>query len=322
MKRQKLFGLFFVLILVCGVSLAISTRSSVSAQNGPDPLLTGARLYDDWMSETGVDAPAGNQPLWETQSTNTLSGADTWRCATCHGWDYQGKDGAYASGANNTGFSGVYTARTQSPAELIAVMKGETNPAHDFSPDLSEENLQALATFIQDGLTDDNQFIDLTTRRVLDGDAAHGEELYGAVCSQCHGADGATLQFRQQGQPIVLGTLADQDPWRFLHRTRFGLARVEDMKIGYDLGWSVQDGRDVLLYAQSLPGGAQPTPEPALQGETQAGTAQPGGPANSIFTGILTALGAMATSLGFALILGGLLVGILLVAVWFLRNKE
>jgi len=38
-------------------------------------------------------------PLWATQSSNTRSGKDTWRCKECHGWDYMGVDGAYGSGS-------------------------------------------------------------------------------------------------------------------------------------------------------------------------------------------------------------------------------
>jgi thiosulfate dehydrogenase len=52
-------------------------------------------LYDSWWTVTGTDRPTTDQPLWQTQTTNTRTGADTWRCKECHGWDYQGKDGAY-----------------------------------------------------------------------------------------------------------------------------------------------------------------------------------------------------------------------------------
>src|SRR5512139_3667454 len=41
-----------------------------------DPV-RGGLLYDQWMEALGVDAPAGDHPLWKTQITNTRSGADT-----------------------------------------------------------------------------------------------------------------------------------------------------------------------------------------------------------------------------------------------------
>jgi hypothetical protein len=94
------------------------------------------------------------------------------------------------------------------------------------------------------------------------------------------------------------------------------------MIIGYDLGWQAQDGRDVLLYAQSLPTNLdQATEEPSISGD-EGETNQPGGPAQSIFTGILTALGAIFTGLGFAVLLGLFMVGVLLVVVWLVRGKS
>ena len=78
----------------------------------------------------------------------------------------------------------------------------------------------------------------------------------------------------------------------------------------------------MLLYAQSLPSGFEVEPqEPSLEGRTGE-SAQPGGPAQSIFTGILTALGAVFTGLGFAVLLGIFLVGVLFVIVWLVRGKS
>ncbi|MDP2660137.1 MAG: hypothetical protein Q8R28_05365, partial [Dehalococcoidia bacterium] len=34
----------------------------------------GGRLYDNWVKETKAAAPAGNQPLWALQTTNTRTG--------------------------------------------------------------------------------------------------------------------------------------------------------------------------------------------------------------------------------------------------------
>ena len=47
-------------------------------------------------------APSGDHPMWARRpdaEANSRSGADTWRCKECHGWDYKGKDGAYAKGS-------------------------------------------------------------------------------------------------------------------------------------------------------------------------------------------------------------------------------
>ncbi len=87
----------------------------------------GGRLYDNWIKETKATVPAGNQPLWALQTTNTRKGTDTWRCKECHGWDYKGKGGAYSKGSHYTGFVGVYDAGTsKSQGQLLEILKGGT----------------------------------------------------------------------------------------------------------------------------------------------------------------------------------------------------
>jgi hypothetical protein len=57
-----------------------------------------------------------------------------------------------------------------------------------------------------------------------------------------------------------------------------------------------------------------------LEGRQGTPAGQLGGPAQSWLTGLLTAFGAMATSLGFALLVGAALVGVLLLLVWAIRG--
>ncbi|MEW6180459.1 MAG: c-type cytochrome [Chloroflexota bacterium] len=324
MSKTILIPLIAILMLATGLIafqfqpvLAFNTFFQQDEQ-----LVRGAQLYDDWTQLGGTTPPQGSHPIWSRQTTNTRSGVETWRCVSCHGWDYQGKDGAFSAGANYTGFPGVYQAQSLPLEELKAILSGGKDPQHDFSAYLSDEDLTALAVFLREGVIDDNRFIDRVSLKPIGGDLQNGKTLYEQGCASCHGADGQTITFRYEGQTVSLGTLAVQDPWRFLHRTRFGTARAPEMTIGLNLGWSPQEGRDVLLYAQTFATGLEQPLTPSV-GEQPAGTVSaPGGPANNIITGILTALGAMAASLGFALVLGGLLVGILLLVVWSIRNRK
>lgn len=325
MKSKGLIAAGLSLLLAAVLAISGATRLAQASQSAQAQanITRGAMLYDKWYAVLGADAPAGNMPIWGRQTTNTLSGPDTWRCVSCHGWDYQGKDGAYRSGSGNfTGFPGVYTpAQTLSADDLVKVLKGSMDAEHDFSKYLDDASLNDLAGFMKSSLVDDNQYIDPQTLSVKDGDAAHGKQLFDGQCAKCHGADGEKIEFRFQGRDATLGTLAVVDPWRFLHKTRFGTPGT-NMVIGYDLGWEAQDGRDVLLYAQSLPSGLEAEPqEPSLNGR-EGQPAQPGGPAQSIFTGILTALGAIFTGLGFAAVLGISLAFVLLVIVWLVRGKS
>jgi thiosulfate dehydrogenase len=323
MKKYNV-SISFLVILVLLFTVASVININVSARDNPqsdNPVAQGARLYDDWtVVIPNVSIPTGDNLIWSRQTNNTRSGVDTWRCVSCHGWDYQGKEGAFKSGANATGFPSILANSTLDQSAIVSILSGGNDPQHDYSSLLKAEDLNNLAVFIQDGIIDDNQFIDIVSRKVISGNIQNGKNKYDSTCASCHGQDGKALTFRYEGTNISLGTLAVQDPWRFLHRTRFGTARAPEMPIGVNLNWTPQDGLDVVYYVQSnLPTGfeeLQSTPqeiEPIIN---------QGGPAKNMFTGILTAFGAMATSLGFAVLFGAALIGIILLLVWLLRSRQ
>jgi mono/diheme cytochrome c family protein len=322
MKQTATICGSLMLFLIALMLLFSATTASSQTSTTPN-IPHGAALYDNWIAASGQQAPAGNDPMWSRQTTNTLSGPDTWRCITCHGWDYQGKDGAYRSGTNYTGFPGVLAnAQTLSITDITDILSGKSDAAHDFSKYIDAAGLNDLASFIKTAAINDNQFIDPLTYDVIGGDAAHGKTLFESACATCHGEDGAKIVMSFEGVQAGLGTLASIDPWRFLHKTRFGTPGTP-MVIGYTLGWSPQDGRDVLLYAQQTfkTGLEKPTTLPVIPGDTTpAGTA--GGPAQNWFTGILTAIGAVMASAGFAVLLGAVLVIIIFIVVWSMRNNK
>lgn len=304
-----------MVLLLAGVA----TVSARSAQKSADDVVIGAQLYDKWYATLGISAPGGNMPAWERQTTNSRSGADTWRCAECHGWDYKGSEGAYGSGSHFTGFPGVIKlAAAMTPEETIGHLKGSKDPSHDFSKYIDDANLQKLALFLKEGVIDDAEFIDSVTLKVKNGDQGHGKQLYDQTCAACHGADGKQIVFRTEGINESLGEVANRDPFRFLHRTRFGVAGTE-MPVGRDLGWTPADGRDVLAYAQTLSAGPA-----APAGNAGAGSKSGpdlGGPGEGVFSGILTGLAAFFGMFGMSLLFLGGLVLLGAVIVWALRKR-
>jgi thiosulfate dehydrogenase len=210
----------------------------------------GGRLYDKWWSEAGVDEPTEDNPVWARQDTNTRSGADTWRCKECHGWDYQGANGAYGSGSHFTGFPGVFAASEKSFDDIVAQITGQLDPEHDFSA-MGEEAVTALARFISGGLVEVAPFID-ADKMAIGGDAANGETLYMSTCTACHGDDGLLINFHDPDDPEFVGNIAVDNPWEFIHKVRAGQPGTA-MPSSIDLGWSLQDVIDVLTFAQSLP---------------------------------------------------------------------
>jgi len=167
---------------------------------------------------------------------------------------------------------------------------------------------------------DDSAAVDAITLKVKGGNVQHGKELYQASCTKCHGADGELIVFRSEGVNEYIGSVANRDPYRFLHRTRFGVAGTE-MPIGYEMGWKPADGVDVLAYAQGLPTGNEKEPV-SNAGSGSETSPNLGGPQGGVLGGMLTGLGAVLGMLGLSsfFLLGLVIIGALIV--WALRKRN
>ena len=294
---------FFVAVLLVSMSVLVVggwALAAPPAQTAPATLAKGGQLYDNWWEAARVAEPKGDQPLWATQSTNTRKGLDTWRCKECHGWDYKGKDGAYGSGSHKTGFVGVVDAsKTKTQDQIAAILKGSSNPNHNFGTVLDDANINALAAFVKEGVNPDlTQVVDYATKKPKGADAAHGKTLYTDTCTACHGADGAKLNFGTTAAPEFVGTIAVDNPQEFLHKVRFGQPGT-GMPTGIQNGWAVKDGVDVLAFAQTLSTG-KPAAAPVL--------APTSAPAATVLpkTGEPAAWLAMAAPTGFFLLIAGM----------------
>ena len=239
--------------------------SFVSTNIGNTTPWDGGQLYDNWASTLGATAPVANHPLWSTQNSNTRTGADTWRCKECHGWDYKGDAGAYGPGSSHyTGFPGIYSSRNKSAVELFcAIRDGEgINASHQFNTSntnnaLGDFQILALVNFMtapgENGMTDSDLFVDPNTKLSL-GDETLGQVVYQtkANCVACHGADG-TLQF----DGVTMGDMATGNPWEVIHKVRYGHpGSIMPQYIRDSLGASEltsNDVKNVLAYAQTLP---------------------------------------------------------------------
>ncbi|MBI4302463.1 MAG: hypothetical protein HY664_07645 [Chloroflexi bacterium] len=300
MSRKALHLAWLVplaLALVVGLAYAapdLGTNSQATSTS----IAAGGKLYDKWWKEVpGATEPTNDHPLWATQTTNTRKGAETWRCKECHGWDYKGKDGAYGSGSHKTGFVGVYNAgTTKSVAELTAILKGSTNPQHDFSSVLNAEAITNLANFLKEGLIDEAQYIDYATKKPKTADVERGQQLRVSTCVICHGADGRLINFGTEAEPEYVGTIANDNPWEFLNKVRAGQPGTPSMPSAIVLGWSTQDVINLLAAAQTLPtkkeAAAESTPTPTPQPVTKLPAT--GGPIVPVASVAIVGMGMLA----------------------------
>ncbi len=218
----------------------------------------GGALYDKYWSVTGVTAtePATDHALWASRpdmTTNTRTGADTWRCKECHGWDYKGVSGAYSSGSHKTGIAGIY-GLTKTAQEVFDLIK----TGHGYgAAGLSDADIWDLTKFVLEGQIDTDTIIDGTG--AFTGSAVTGALLYAAgiggntACLVCHGIDGKTVP---PGADATfdewVGKLANDNPAEFQHKVRFGHPGSSMPAAAAGTG-TTQDVSDVSTYAQALP---------------------------------------------------------------------
>ncbi|MDH3472202.1 MAG: cytochrome c [Rhodospirillales bacterium] len=208
-------------------------------------LASGARLYDNWINALDADKPESTHPAWPASNTKK-EGAVTWRCKSCHGWDYNGKDGAYAKGSYQTGIKGVRASVGKDPAEIAKIVRG---PVHGITEQMiPDDALMRLATFVSRGQVDMAAFV--AADKSVKGNAARGAAVFQNVCASCHGFDGTALNWGDDEEPGYVGTEAQANPWEVLHKIRAGHPGVEMVSL---MAFRIEDAVDVLAYARTLP---------------------------------------------------------------------
>lgn len=260
-------------------------------------IIRGGALYSNWMDE--AEKPVPDAPATDSATgmyilmldhadltgvpgltdANRFNGKaeTTYRCKTCHGWDYKGVDGVYGdpSSDNYTGFIGILDAAKKYTVEELEAIIGDgvphpNNPtlfAHAFGAWLDDpDDITALALFVKYGLVDTDEYLWKFSGWVKSdkGDPGRGQELYegAALCTNCHGSDGLEIDFKDDnpgvGEDEFVGTIGIENPWEMLHTIRFGYAgsespRSEMPALYKNPDLTTQDAVDIMAYTQTLP---------------------------------------------------------------------
>jgi len=171
-------------------------------------------LYDKWYKVIGEDAPKVSHPAYPAEGKKAKKPGDNWRCKECHGWDYLGKDGGYASGSHFTGIKGISGMKGAATGAIVKVLKNKT---HGLANKMDDDDFMDLANFVSMGQLDTDKFIDRASKMPINPNTARGADIYNSVCIKCHGADGT--------KPKDMGkTLAAQmsNPWEVMHKIMNG----------------------------------------------------------------------------------------------------
>jgi len=218
-------------LLAASPLLAAETESSIAR---------GGRLYDKYFAENKTEKPATDHASYPNKGGKY--GKDvSWRCKECHGWDYKGKDGAYASGGHATGIKGINGAAGKDPATIVATLKDAKHGYTD--KQLPAKDMNDLALFVSKGQVDMAKHIDGATKKAK-GNAAKGEVYFNTLCAGCHGMDGKKVK---DAPPI--GSVAD-NPYEMLHKVLNGQPS-EGMPALRAL--DIQIAVDIVSYLPQLP---------------------------------------------------------------------
>lgn len=253
--RQIIAGLALIMSMAPGVQ-AQTEKKSVNYQDQwitgrpTDPgeawaIAYGGRLYDHWANTLEIEPPRESHPSYP--AAGKARGAATWRCKECHGWDYQGVAGAYASGNSYTGIKGI-RAYAGAPVERIARIVRDAT--HRYTPEMiSDDALQYLALFVSKGQIDTYKIVDRASGKITGGNPARGKDIFQNLCAICHGFDGRA-QNLGANPPVYVGTVANAKPWEMLHKVRNGFP---GMPMPSNIWWDMKTLADVAAYAQTLP---------------------------------------------------------------------
>ena len=183
--------------LVGALALGLLTAGA-QAQETESAIARGGRLYDKFWAENKAAKPATDHPSYVKDGK--YGKENSWRCKECHGWDYKGKDGAYAKGSHMTGIKGIGGAAGKDPAAVAALLRDKTHGYTDAQ--LSAKDAADLALFVSKGQGNLGKYLDAANK--VKGDGARGATYFNTLCAGCHGEDGKKVK---DGPP--LGSVAD-----------------------------------------------------------------------------------------------------------------
>jgi len=205
----------------------------------------GGQLYDKWYAVLARTPPDDTHPAYPAEGKQ--KGSSTWRCKECHGWDYRGAKGAYSGGSHFTGIAGLRDLVGTEPEGILKSLRDEN---HRYTEEMiPDSELKQLALFVSLGQMDMDLYVDRTSKQSR-GDPQRGAALYQTICTVCHGFDGKTINFKDEDEPEYVGTIANDNPWEFLHKARFGQPGIPMISL---IALPMGDIADLLAYSQTLP---------------------------------------------------------------------
>jgi len=207
----------------------------------------GGKLYDNHWLQSGRRPPQEAYPGYPDEIE--ISASDTWRCVSCHGWDYSGADGQLGQLASSGLFVSLRESAGKPVPDITAVLKSGRHK--DITGALQPEQIEALSVFISVGQHD---IRDVLSDEKATGSSARGKDIFEGACVSCHQADGKAYIEGEPGDRPALGWVATNRPAQALHKIRNGVPSADMLSLRFLPQARVTD---LLTYLQTLDTEAQ-----------------------------------------------------------------
>ncbi len=220
--------------------------TQAAAQNGRDGnawlLSLGGKLYDNVWLETGKSPPDGRNPAYPA-AIDMVSG-NTWRCVSCHGWDYLGRDGHLGRVSSSATFASLRQSAGKPVSEIADKLRSGDHAKMVDS--IGKAQVEALALFISIGQRDVTGVVEGGKSK---GVALRGKDIFEGACVSCHNADGKAYIEGESGDRPALGWVALNKPEQALHKITNGVPGADMLSLRF---LSESQIADLLSYLQTL----------------------------------------------------------------------
>lgn len=206
-------------------------------------LALGGKLYDDIWSASDATPPMTRNPDFPDDVEVSVS--DSWRCASCHGWDYDGAAKSPGSKQQEAQFASLRQLYGQNMLRLRARFS-RAHPNY-LEGMLDSLPLELILLFIGAGQVDHAAF-DLG-KPVDPVNLARGQDIFEGLCMNCHDPDGKAGLPPRDGRKPSLGWLARREPNRVLHRVINGFPGQAMVALRFMEDEAV---RDLIAYMRTL----------------------------------------------------------------------
>lgn len=172
----------------------------------------GGKLYDNYWAGSGTSPPAMRNPAFP--SDLTVSVTDSWRCVSCHGWDYNGAAKADGSSQQQKQFVGLQHLQGIDPFNMLEMF----TRAHPDQKALASGGLplDLLLLFLTVGQYDSTNFT--PEKSLSQKSLSRGRDIFEGVCMSCHDPNGKSGFQATPGMRGSLGWQARNQPWRMIHK--------------------------------------------------------------------------------------------------------